>query len=303
MSHRQIDVREAFGAGVLRATREQVDAAVDALTADDTISTDRIEEAREHLRRAWALLGLTIGTLPRETRRAKDRLLRDALCAFSPVRDRHALWEIAVRFGIPAEKLAPALERSRASAAKARSIEWLLAQLAEVRQGLDGLPDVKQGFGSKGLLRTYRKGRNAMRRARSKGKADAFDEWRTRALDLCCQMEFLAPLWPGVLDAACRDLASVTDRLGDASDVGLLMRALEPTEESARGGSAAPELLNKLEAGRAKLWQDALAAGARLYADSPEDFVARMKGCWKASRRGDRSSAAHRSAKSTITGA
>ena len=123
-----------------------------------------------------------------------------------------------------------------------------------------------------------------MRRALAGREPPAFHEWRKRAKDLRYQMEFLAPIWPGVLDAAAAELARLTDLLGDANDVGVLIRALLPVlHEEAHGADPGDAIATLLEE-RAVLWEEALEIGDRFYADSPRAFAEQIKASWKASR-------------------
>ena len=122
-----------------------------------------------------------------------------------------------------------------------------------------------------------------MREVRSSGEVESFHEWRKRAKDLRHQVEFLSPIWPGVLPALAKDLSRLTDELGAANDLMLLSEEVSSARpllvEDEPGRSIA---LSRIAALRDSHWQEALRSGALIYMEKPRAFAGRMDGYLRA---------------------
>ena len=86
-----------------------------------------------------------------------------------------------------------------------------------------------------------------------------------------------------MLPAVARDVNRLTDLLGEANDLTLLLAMLhsEPASADERGNAA---VLRRLTERQHALWHDALRAGSRLYAEKTGAFISRMEAYWSASR-------------------
>ena len=119
-----------------------------------------------------------------------------------------------------------------------------------------------------------------MRGAAEHGGVWWFHEWRKRSKDFRYQLDFLSPLWPGVLAAVADDLHRLTDLLGRANDLELLTHTLDwmpqPEHEELFQGPT----VDRLHELQAETWKEALRAGARLYSEKPGRMVKRMEACW-----------------------
>ena len=82
-------------------------------------------------------------------------------------------------------------------------------------------------------------------------------------------LELFTPLWPSVVGAQADEAHRLADLLGDDHDVTVLTELVD-------------ELPAELEEQADTLREDALALGARLYADSPNAFEARFRAWWAA---------------------
>jgi CHAD domain-containing protein len=286
---------ERLGEGVLRVAAEEVGAAGAALrgrrrSGDD----DPVHEARKHIRRARSLLRLAAGVVPDKLRKREGARLRDAARTLSAARDRKVILGLVTRLAtegkVPERYLryvADELRRAHPPRAEERKCLTAVArQLSEAQSELATGESQGDGFSVRGLRRTYSAGRQAMRSAAREGEPSSFHEWRKRAKDLRHQLEFLSPIWPGVLPALADDLHGLTDLLGQANDMELLVQKLEtmpPTDpDELLGGPVA----QKLAEWKCELRGEALRAGARLYSDKPRIMLARMEACWDATRGG-----------------
>jgi CHAD domain-containing protein len=287
----EIGDRAGFGDGVLRGAGDQIDDARAALSTDTSITDEAIHDARKHIKRARALIRLLAGVLPKAARRAENARLRDAARALSDVRDRHVVLVTATRLAEEDAstdgglgRTASALRQRRAQASpEVENLRALCDLLARARAGVDDAGHLPRRMKTRGLRRTYARGRDALHAAEQGGGVADYHEFRKRAKDLRHQIEFLTPIWPAVLDAVAAELARLTDLLGDANDISLLMRTVENDPEQDKDDGEV--LTRRLDEKRALLWRDALAVGARLYAETPVAFSERMRAWWAASRR------------------
>jgi CHAD domain-containing protein len=283
---------ESLGEGALRAAAEEVRDARLALRARDRSVDEAAHEARKRIKRARALLRLARGLIPGKLRRFQNACLRDAAGRLSATRDRRVIERTAqlltaesgledgylrmVADTLGANRPTPASER-RAFRPAARLLGQTRLALIRCKKGQDGFP-------ARGLIRAYSDGRSEMRAAARGGGSPHFHAWRRRAKDMRYQLEFLSPLWPGVMTALTQELHHLTDLLGRANDLEMLASELH-----AQALAAQEELFGELSAQKVgkmqcELWQEALSVGARLYADKPDVFVARMQACWEATR-------------------
>jgi CHAD domain-containing protein len=131
---------------------------------------------------------------------------------------------------------------------------------------------------SDGLRRAYRRGRNRMQRAGEHRSDEALHEWRKRVKDLWYHLTLVTPAWPTVLDVTATAAHDLSDALGDAHDLAVLLQAAQ-----ARPGTfdapAESRLLGDLVARRrAALQSLAWPLGRRLYAERPKAYTRRVSG-------------------------
>jgi CHAD domain-containing protein len=117
--------------------------------------------------------------------------------------------------------------------------------------------------------------------AQETGKAEDFHEWRKRAKDLYYQVRMLCRIWPEQMDAIESELEQLGDFLGDAHDL-VLLAGPEGAKELPKEPKEDAEALIALAQKRQKeLQMQALALGAKLYAEKPGSFCKRLKTYWK----------------------
>ena len=132
-----------------------------------------------------------------------------------------------------------------------------------------------------GLRRSYREGRQAMRRVAAEPDAENVHEWRKRAKDLWYQLRIVRDAWPELLGATV-DQAHELDRPASATTMTWRCwpricqppRARRPRRLRDRD-RAAP--------GRASR-RGASSSAQRLYAEKPKAFRRRISAYWLAWR-------------------
>jgi CHAD domain-containing protein len=297
------DVRE----GIVRCAREQLDRAVRELSErinDDPVGA--VHSARKAVKKERSLLRLARGSIVPKQRRRENAALRAAARELSAARDAEVmidtLGQLSERYvgQLPEntfQEIRAQLEQARdaqrghlvESALSARAVQELGAVRVRVedwRLRHGGWPAIE-----KGLARSYRDGRAAFARARSRRSTAALHAWRKRSKDLWYQERLLSEICGPAVAGQAKDAHLLADLLGDDHDLGALRDALT------RGAVHAPADLDAvvrlIDHRRHQLQTEAFDLGGRVYAEKPKAFIRRMyrswtAGCGRASAERDR---------------
>jgi CHAD domain-containing protein len=275
----RIAPQEGFGPSAARCAREQVAAAVDTLTdlGDDPVAG--VHAARKNLKKARSALRLVAPGLGRKTHRVEDRALRDAGRLLAVARDaavRHATLRALLQDAtgrLPAAELEALGARFAPAAAGAPSAD----RIADARALLEGVlarapqwpvDDLGRATLVTGMTVAYRRGRQAREAVAHDPTVEALHAWRKRVKDLWYHHRLIRDAWPPVLGAITSEADALAELLGDDHDLAMLRPALD---EPATG-----PLVELLDERRAELQARAARLGARLYAEKPKAFAARV---------------------------
>jgi hypothetical protein len=134
-----------------------------------------------------------------------------------------------------------------------------------------------------GLERTYRAGRHALARVGRNGASAPADvhEWRKRTKDAWYHVRLLGPAAPSILDPLDDRFHDLSDALGDAHDLVVICARLRDAPERFGGEGPVRAACELAEARRADLEQRAARLGARLYAEKPGAYTARIGAYWQ----------------------
>lgn len=284
------DVRDE----IVRCAREQLERAAEALT--EGIREDRetaVHSARKAVKKDRSLLRLAHGTMPRAQRREDDAALRAAGRMLSETRDADVLTKTVDRL---AERFAGQLPKSEfnvlrdqlASQSRTRTQPTQAIEAAEqlraVRSRCEGWKLTRDGWQAidDGLLRSYRRGRKALARARTSRSSPDLHAWRKRVKDLSYQERLLAPTCGPTVGGHADDAHRLAELLGDDHDLGMLRETL--ARESIDARVDVDVLGGLIDHRRAELQAEAFWIGNRVYAERPKQFRRRIRRCWKAGR-------------------
>lgn len=293
---------------VRRCAREQLDRAIEELT--EGVNADPVEAvhaARKALKKERSLLRLTRGSMDRGQRRQENAALRLAGQRLSLARDAEitiqALDDLADRYAgqLPKSTFDAIRDRLDAQAQTERDRLMDSGLTAEVADELRSIRTRsgdwtlgRRGWAAlePGLLRVYRDGRAAFKRARRGPTTENLHEWRKRAKDLWYHLRLLANAAPGTMRGHADDAHRLSDLLGDDHDLAVLRDRLP---------GLAPDLpvdvdpvYAIIDLRRADLQAQAMPLGERLYAEKPKAFGRRLRRYWKAWRTEGRSVQARR---------
>lgn len=291
----EISGGETEGRAIQRCAVEQLDAAIEQLS--DGVKHDpvtAVHEARKALKKERSLLRLGRGALRPSERRRLNAALRDAGRRMSAARDAEvmiqAVDELAEHYSgrLPKkafETIKAHLDEQAGSARTSLIDSGLTAEVIEAlksrRLEIEHMHLRRDGWRAidGGLLRSYKDGRSAYRRARSKPTVENLHEWRKRGKDLWYHLRLLRPISPGIMHGHVQEAHHLSDLLGDDHDLAALRAAL------AGGAASIPVDLDAVVAlidqRREQLEAEAMLIGARLYAESPKAFLRRLHRYWK----------------------
>lgn len=256
---------------------------------------EAIHGARKDLKKIRAVLRISRDGLGDKAYRAENRRYRDAGRLLSESRDAEVklqtLAELRERFGedFPASQArawAAALEADRDRVQMGGEGERVAQAMEAISVGEARIPDWSLAPDSwkllePGLDRCYRRGREALETVGSEGGDESVHELRKRVKDLWYQQRLLVEAWPEVLGTSAEEAHRMADLLGDHHDLSVLAEDLRSREDLDAGRCASEELIARRQG---ELLEQALALGARLYAEKPKCFRRRMRGYWRAWR-------------------
>jgi CHAD domain-containing protein len=286
-----LDPGESLGDGLRRVVVERARAAAAHLREEEEPAR-AVHEARKRSKEARAALRLLRGSLGAEADRAARDALRSAARRLAPARDaeataatleklRHAQ-RLLRRERLPAEEALAARRRAAAE----RLTAGFRDEVAAVFEGAAAaLPEVAYAGGDAvegALARLYRRGRRAMRAARTSGGEDDYHRWRHDAKDLWYAVRLFEAAWPGPLAALAEELRSLSLLLGEEHDLTVLRTTLAATEPPLLTSRLARAIARR----QRRLRQEAQGAGERLWAERPQAFAARIRTYWTSDARG-----------------
>lgn len=285
----RIRAGEPWGESIRRAACEQIDAAITASCSERNGNESPVHQTRKHLKEARAAIRLLAVDVPRAAFRRENRRLRDVGRLVSGIRDAEVRLETVKElrgFGArgngsfeQAEVLL-AFELNSFLEAFAGWQGEALGKLKRARRAivLWHLDAVTPRSLCRGVRRSYRAGRDALKAAKKKGSARRFHELRKRSKQLWYQLRLLQALNPPVFRKRCKKLKKVGEFLGRAHDLCFVAERLQgmpgaPTRK--RGRTALKAMLASREK---ELHRTALGIAEKFYARKPKDFAARIAG-------------------------
>lgn len=268
---------ESVDAAIRRIAEEQIVRAREQLTDQKLPREKRVHEARKRFKEMRALLRLVREPLG-DAFAVENAAFRDIGRELAATRDADAVLEALDALELPRALRNRVRRRLRAHESEPAPlpelIERTLAQLAEAQSRIALWPAIDDSFGTlrPGLLRTYREGRAAMKSAVA---AEELHEWRKHVKTHWYHVLLLRETWPGMAKALAAELHDLSDALGHHHDLDVLRE---------RAGDV-PELVAAVEERQRKLEDEARELGARIFAEKPDAWLARMRNVWKTWRR------------------
>ena len=296
----ELERDEPISEGVRRIVCERIDMALETLTRSArAVSDDAVHEARKRFKEIRGVLRLVRDELGGKIFRRENRTFRDAARPLSVLRDAKALIDsLDALIAHFKERVKPKafakfrrvlIERRREARKqvlqKDRAVVRIVRRIRSARKRVERWPLERKGWKAVdgGLQRVYSQGMRAMNEARSEPSDETLHEWRKRTKDLRYGLELLQAAWPETMKLLAEQTHHLTDLLGDDHDLAVLRTVAqqELKDEPFDEAELLPALIDER---RIVLQQEAIDLGLKLFEEDDEEFVARLKGYWKAAR-------------------
>lgn len=288
---------EPVSEGIKRIVDGKVETGIDHIDSGmDRHET--VHEVRKRCKEVRAALRLVRGVLP--TYSEENAHYRDAARRVSEIRDAQALIETfddhvraaaTDRDALSEETLAAtrrALVDRRDAVADEQDLAGRLASvradLVAGRERIEGLPIATEGFDAVagGLRKSYRRARERMAEAYEDPDAERFHEWRKRIKYHRYHTRLLRSVWVGPMKARRSELKTLSDVIGDEHDLAVFLDTMH--EEDLFAPATRRTLDEVIMDRRSHLQRRGRPVGERLFAESPDRLVARLREYWTATR-------------------
>ncbi len=308
----RLEPAEPLDAGLRRMALEQLEVAAAgfSIPAADEVLGNRIHLARKATKRIRALLRLVRDDVGKDVYRNENAVLRDQAKRLSDLRIANVLIDtldlLAGGDGmVPADALADLhrelLARRAALVAEFRSdgdglaaattaLACTRARIAswpgfDDRATATGTAETQQMAGAvalvPGFMRVYRRGRRAMKTARTSPSATAFHEWRKQVNYLRYQIEALQGRLPAGLEELEAPLGELSTTLGEEHDLADLGRLIEAVAAPLLSTTDGAVLLAAIDQRRRRLQQTALRSGESIYRERPGRVETELTAHWE----------------------
>ena len=294
MTYRFTESDGSVAQGLQRTAVDQIDKAIAEIDDGDLDAQEKVHQVRKRCKKLRGLMRLVRPTFAAYGR--ENRTFRDAAKELSHVRDSQVAIETYDNLiGCYADQV----DKSAFSSIRRRLVDRrrqthggrdLDRKLAEVRKTMTesrGRAEAwtinAEGFEALagGLGKTYKRARNAMKRAEDDRESAKLHEWRKRIKYHWYHARLVRDMWPEVVGAH-RDAADeLAELLGDHHDLAVLRHTLLE-EPDAFGDLAALEaFVGLIERRQAVLEVHGFALGRKLLAEKPTAFVRRCGLYWR----------------------
>lgn len=267
-----IERDETLPASILRVMDEQIVRARDTLVDPAMTAEKRVHEARKRFKETRALIRLLRDPLGEQFAH-ENAWFRDAGRDLAAARDADAVLEALGKLALPRAVESRAQKVLAAQRQEHPPLEPVIANVVDqlvVAQGRLGMwPPFVDSFQTiaGGLLRTYRNGRRDFQRHET---PEELHDWRKRVKEHWYHMQLLRNVWPDMMKPYAEVLHALSDALGGHHDLHVLRGILGDM----------PGVIEAIDRRQAELEAEAVAIGARVYAEKPDAWLARMRKYW-----------------------
>ncbi len=290
----RLDPTLPVGDEVRRVAGEQLEKAVGRLRTEPEPAVADVHAARTSLKKTRSLLRLVRSELGDRTWRGIDIGLRDCGRDLSALRDADVgtatfdalavelvgivdVGTMARVTSVLADDAASARARARDSSTAGIVADDLAATLHHTHCW--HIRD--RGFAAleRGVERQYRLGRSALASLGKSPDDEELHDLRKRSKDLWYHLLLLGPAWAPVTEVLAEQAHHLSNLLGDDHDLAVLHETLTVRHRrvACEGETA---LVAAIDEKRSAIQAEARAAAARLFADKPGPWVARLRTWW-----------------------
>lgn len=281
-----------IGAELRRIAADQTDRALAELGSEGP--HEAIHQVRKRCKKVRALLRL-VRAANEPLYDQENAAYRDAARRVSDLRDTTGVIEAVDLIAehhpalVDTDRVAPirdALARQRDEVSQDRLDESISGVVVDLRAARERIADwhvPDEGFDALagGFARTYGRARDAMATVADDPTTEGFHEWRKRVKYHRYHVRLLQDCWPRPMKARHKELHDLSDLVGADHDLAELRARLHATPERFGDTVVVGEFTALLDRRRAQLQFDARRLGARLFVESADDIVGRVRRYWE----------------------
>ena len=305
--------KESISTEIKRIACEQTDKAIENLTTEIRIASDNntdwsadtniveerqeaIHDVRKRIKKIRAVIRLVRDDLGKEIYQQENHCFRDAGRRLSEVRDAQVLLETFNKLEKHfAEFINPEgfgdlqrilVEHHQSTCKQVleseNSVVEVLADVKNARERISNwsLKSVNsQSILSNGFHRVYKRGYQACQSILESEQptVENFHDWRKRVKYLWYHLRIMRPIWSDLIKEWTNQTKQLSEYLGDDHDLAVLHEFIYNQQEILNN-LAEVEVVNSLINRRRKQLQSAAKSlGERIYVESPDLFVNRIK--------------------------
>ena len=288
MSYR-IKTHGRIGVELQRVADHEIAAAQAELQSlDKSDAGEAVHEARKHFKKLRALVHLLREPLGAKGVRAEQAFYRDTGREFQRLRDAQAqiatLVKMTKRFF---EKRRPPIivAAHRVLAAEAHRAHLVLGQQGRCDAALAGLGEARARIAlwklddyrwkdlRTALRRSYRRAREAWRRACAEPKPRLLHDWRRRTKDLLYHIGLCHSAAPDFMEELAGELEVLGEFLGDDHDLVVLRASLSRHPRAIPADRTRDDFFKMLALRREELLGAAFDLAERVFLESPGEFI------------------------------
>jgi hypothetical protein len=283
---------ETFQDALIRIGIEQFDRARTTLKHD--AADKAIHETRKCIKRLRALLRLVRSGIDDAAFEKENRRLRDISRSLSGARDRTVLLATITRLAaghpevrqlqaaLQAGVLAPSPEASPST--PHTSLDETIDELGEARLAWKTLTLEHDAYApiGEGLAKGLRDLQEASAAAGDGNDDDAAHDWRKATQRHWRHMRLLEAGWPAYFQVRALEAKAVSDLLGNAQDLALLVRWIDKLPASHLSKAKAHAVIKLAREEQASLRAEALLRTQRLAAERPQAHARKAEQFWNA---------------------
>jgi CHAD domain-containing protein len=291
---------ELVSDGIKRIVDGKAQRAIDQIE-NDTDRHETVHEVRKRCKEIRAAIRLVRPVLP--TYKQENVHYRDAARRISDIRDAHAAIETFDEQLKPAVKTRDVLNEThlteiratltdrRDTMAAEQGVEHRLTEVqADIREGqkrVADLPIATEGYDAVagGLRKSYKRARNRMQEAYADPTFERFHEWRKRIKYHRYHSRLLRRVWVGPMKCRRAELKELSDIIGYENDLAEFAAMMHNEELFTPESREA--LSGVITAKRSEFHRQGRPLGERLFAETPDELVARIGAYWEATHEYD----------------
>jgi CHAD domain-containing protein len=284
-----------------RLARDQLQSAIERLSAAESDRAGAIHEARLHLKKLRSLVRLVRKAAPKAFE-SENASLRDIARTLSQQRDRQAMLEAfdkllrhaADAWNEPPDRLHALGDVQRQFVESQRGgsgddnldriLGGVIEQLRAAVERIDNWTAATKDDRAieAGMADSCRRGRKTLRKALKDPSADNLHEWRKQIKYHRYHLRLFQEAWPALLEAHYNELKRLSDLLGDDHDLVLLRQAVLQTKGLDLRKEVADNLEDFVNRRRGELQAEAMPLGRLLFAEKPNRLARRILQYWRA---------------------